>query len=185
MKTKTKSARQIKQEKVTTLAEKISKAKTISFVNYHHLSAEQLATLRAKIKKSGGEFLVEKNSLIKLALAKNKLGVPNNQLIGPTAATFAYDEEISAIKEVAESQKELGSPIFKFGFWGSDLLDELTLAKLSQIPGRNILQANIVSTLSSPIYSFVNVLSANIRNLVSVLDQAVQKKGTSEVGSSV
>ena len=173
---KVKSARKIKEEKVESFASKVAKAKTITFTNYHGLTANQLAQLRNKIKQSGGEFLVEKNSLIKLALTRNKLRAPNGQLTGPTAATMAYSDEITPIKEIAQSNKELGFPIFKFGFFGTDLLNESNLNQLAQIPQKDILQANLVGSLASPIIGFMSVLSANLRNLVSVLDQAAKKE---------
>lgn len=179
MKKHTKSAREVKEEKVLSLAEKIQKAKTIIFTNYHGLTAEQLGALRKEIKKSGGEFLVEKNSLIKLALIKNKLPAPIGQLTGPTAATFAYDDEIAPIKNIAKSNTDFNSPQFKFGFFGHDLLDDSALNQLSVIPARDTLHANLVSSLASSIHGFVNVLSANIRNLVSVLDQATEKTSQS------
>lgn len=175
MKKHTKSAREIKEEKVLNLTEKIQKAKTITFTNYHGLTAEQLGILRKDVKKSGGEFLVEKNSLIKLALTRNKLPAPAGQLTGPTAATFAYDDEIAPIKNIAKSNTDFNSPQFKFGFFGKDLLDDSALNQLSIIPARDTLHTNLVGSLASPIYGFVNVLSANIRNLVSVLDQASKK----------
>ena len=53
-----KRAREIKEEKVAALVEKIGRAKSLTFANYHGLSASRIATLRAKIKASGGEFLV-------------------------------------------------------------------------------------------------------------------------------
>ena len=172
---KVKSARQIKEERVESFASKVAKAKTITFTNYHGLAANQIAQLRNQIKKSGGEFLVEKNSLIKLALEKNKLKAPQQQLTGPTAAALAYEDEVAPIREIAKSNKDFGFPLFKFGFFGSDLLDSFALNQLSKIPGRDSLQASLVGSLISPICGFVNVISANIRNLVSVLDQAAKK----------
>ena len=172
-----KSAREKKEDKVASLAEKISKAKTITFSNYHGLSANQISDLRTQIKKSGGEFLVEKNSLIGLALKKNKLKVPAEQLQGPTAATIAYEDEVAPIKDIAKSNKETGLPIFKFGFFGTDYIDEEGLGKLALIPSHDVLQANLVGTLAFPIFSFVYVLKANMNNLVYALSEIQKQKG--------
>ncbi len=171
-----KSARQIKEEKVESLAEKIKRAKTITFANYHGLKAGQIGQLRDQIKESGGEFMVEKNSLIKLALTKNRLPAPSDQLTGATAATLAYDDEIAPVRDVAKSKKDLGFPIFKFGFFGKELLEESALEKLSQIPDRNTLQASLISSLNAPINRLILSLSASTRYLVSILDQ-ISKKG--------
>ncbi len=174
-KQKQKSKRDIKKDKVGALTEKIGRAKTLTFANYHGLSAGQIAELRAKIKLSGGEFLVEKNTLVKLSLKSNNLDAPASGLTGPTAAILAYDDEIAPIREIAQSKKAFGFPTFKFGFFGKDLLDFEALEKLANLPARQTLEAQVVGSLASPISGFVNVLSANIRNLVSILEQVAKR----------
>ena len=182
---KVKSAKEIKKERVDSLVAKIKGAKSLTFAAYHGLGANQIAELRAKIKAAGGEFLVEKNTLIKLALKSANLKVPKEQLTGPTAAIIATSDEIAPIKEVTQTAKISGTPSFKFGFLQDQLLDANQLDTLSKIPGKDQLRANLVSSISSPIYGFVNVLSANLRNLVSILDQRSKMQGASESGSSV
>lgn len=176
-------AREIKKETVKELAEKITRAKTIIFCDYHGLTVNQINALRKKVKEAGGEIIITKNTLLFRALSINHLpasptkrGEPLtiNQLAGPTATIFAYDDEIAPIKTVADSAHEKGLPKFKFGFFGKDLLDGQAIVELSQIPGRDVLYAKIVGTLASPIYNFVYVLQLNIRNLLSVLDQAAK-----------
>ncbi|OGE09703.1 50S ribosomal protein L10 [Candidatus Curtissbacteria bacterium RIFCSPLOWO2_01_FULL_42_26] len=192
MKKQQKSAREIKEEKVAAIVEKVGRAKSLTFTDYHGLAAVQIAKLRAKIKEAGGEFLVEKNTLFSRALQDTKYKIPasparfaesrqagrlNTKLTGPTAAILAYEDEISPIREIAASYKELGFPTFKFGFLEKNLLDATQLEKLSKLPPKDQLRAQFVGSLAYPIYGFVNILSANIRNLVSVLDQASKLTG--------
>ncbi|OGD86297.1 50S ribosomal protein L10 [Candidatus Curtissbacteria bacterium RBG_13_35_7] len=172
-----KTSREIKEDKIKALVEKIEKAKSLTFADYHGLTASQIAQLRQKIKAAGGELLVEKNNLIKLALKKNKLPESKDKLVGPTAAILAYSDEIAPIKEIADSQKFLNSPSFKFGFFGKDPLDQAGLEQLAQIPPKNILQANVVGALASPIYGFVFMLKANLNNLVYILKEIQIQKG--------
>jgi len=182
MKKHTKSAREIKEEKIQNLAEKFEKAKTLTFADYRGLTANQIASLRGKIKAAGGEMLVEKNTLTKLALKSTghtiaKENDPENTLLtGPTATIIAYEDEIAPIKESALSSKEIGLPIFKFGFFGRDFLNSQAVESLSKIPPKNVLQAQLVGSLSSPIYGIVSVLGANLRNLVYALDQIKNQK---------
>ncbi len=176
-----KSAREIKEDKVQDLIEKLGRAKTVAFADYRGLTANQIAELRTKIKSVGGEMLVEKNNLIRLSLKSTKHQISNEDdekyLTGPTATIFAYDDEIAPIKEVADSNKLLTLPTFKFGFFGHDYLDTSSLEKLSKIPSRDILQAKVVGALNSPIYGIVATLSANLKNLVYALSQIKDQKG--------
>ncbi len=182
MKKHTKSAREIKGEKIQNLAEKFKKAKTLTFADYRGLTANQIAILRSKIKASGGEMLVEKNTLISLALKDSGHKLEKSQdpkgtlLTGPTATILAYEDEIAPIKETAQSAKEVGLPSFKFGFFGLEFLNSQGLESLSKIPGREALQAKLVGSLSSPIYGIVGVLGANLRNLVYTLSAIKDSK---------
>ena len=173
-KQKTKSARQIKEETVKSLAEKIARAKTLIFADYHGLTVNQISDLRRKIKAAGGEMLVAKNTLLSRALSINHLPFTINQLTGPTAIVAAYEDEIAPLKSLADSVKSLGLPKYKFGFFGQEFLDVSKIEDLATIPPRGILHSKIVGTLASPIYGIVNVLQTNIRNLVSILDQAAK-----------
>jgi len=169
-------ARQLKKEKVAKLAEKIASAKTIAFTDYHGLNAQQLSELRNKIKEAGGELVIIKNTLLSRALEIGNLKFEiGNSLVGPTASLFAYTDEVAPIKAIAEIAKTTGVPKFKFGFFGKQLLDASALENLAKIPTHDVLQSKLVGVLSSPIYGIMSVLQANIRNLISVLDQAAKK----------
>jgi large subunit ribosomal protein L10 len=168
---------ELKKEKVLEIAKKIERAKTIVFANYHGLSASQITDLRETIKEEGGELIVAKNTLISRAMSINHLPVTTNQLAGPTATLLAYEDEIAPVKKAAETAKTLGVPKFKFGFFGRDFLDLNAVENLAKILPKEILQAKIVGSLSSPLYGIVGVLSANIRNLISVLSQKAKMAG--------
>src|SRR3990167_962845 len=168
---------QLKKEKVAEIAEKLEKAKTVVFADYHGLSASQIATLRENIKEVGGELIVAKNTLISRALTICPLPATTDQLAGPTATLLSYKDEISAVKKAAYTAKTLGVPKFKFGFFGHDFLDLNAVENLAKILPKEDLQTKIVGSLSSPIYGIVGVLSANIRNLVYVLNQKAKMAG--------
>ncbi len=171
------SAHDIKIGTVQALDDKVSRAKTVAFVDYQGLTVNQISSLREKIKTAGGEVIVAKNTLMKRALENQKFPDSGQNLTGPTATVFSYDDEVAAVKQVADFAKTLGGiPKFKFGFFGHDLLDSAGIEALSKIPSRPELQAKVVGALVSPLYGIVNVLQANIRNLASVLDQ-IAKKG--------
>lgn len=172
-----KSAREIKEDKVLSLVDKVKRAKTITFADYRGLDANQINELRSKIKDAGGELLIEKNSLLKIALKNTSHKVEDEKLLtGPTAAIFAFEDEIAALKQAAEVNKTLGIPTFKFGFFQKDFLTAESVDKLSKIPSKNVLQTKLVNTIFSPLYGIVSVLGANVRNLVYALEQIKIRK---------
>lgn len=171
------TAKDTKIQSVGALDEKVKKAKTIAFVDYHGLTVGQVSSLRDKIREAGGEMTVAKNTLVKRALLINQLPDSSAELAGPTATVFAYVDEVAPIKAVAESIKSTGLPKFKFGFFGQNILDATGLENLARIPSRDILQGQVVGMMAAPLKGIVNVLNANIRNLAIVLDQ-ISKKAT-------
>lgn len=184
-KQKAKSAREIKEETVKTLSEKIGRAKTLAFVDYRGLNVLQINAIRKKVKEAGGEMLVTKNTLITQALEISNFILHPSDFIGPTATVFAYDDEISPIKIIAESAKTFNLPKFKAGFFNKSYLDANAIENLAKIPSRQQLNTNLVGSLASPLYGIVSVLQANIRNLISTLDQATKKSASSKLASSV
>lgn len=178
MKKHFKSAREIKEETIVSLSEKIEKSKTITFADYHGLTANNVADLRNKIKAAGGEMIVAKNTLMHRALKAKGLEVDLKDLEGPTATVFAYDDEVSPLKEIAESQKSSELPKYKFGFMGNEMLNPAALNSLAKLPSKDALKAKVVGTLVSPLYGIVGVLNANMRNLVYALDQIRERKET-------
>ncbi len=170
------NSKDTKRAEVASLVEKVGNAKTIAFAAYHGLTVNQIGDLRQKVKDSGGEILVTKNTLMRKALAQNGLEDPGTQLTGPTATILAYDDEVGPIKVVADTAKVTNLPDFKFGFFGKTMLDRAGLDALAKIPGRDVLQGQVVGVLVGPIRGIVNVLNANLRNLAVVLDQIAKQK---------
>lgn len=178
-KPKVKKAKEIKIEAVISLSKKVQRSKTIAFVDYHGLTVNQISALRNKIKDSGGEMAIAKNTLVNKALVLNNFPDTSSQLAGPTATVFCFDDEIAPLKAIAQNIKTLGLPKFKFGFFGNEMLNTITLENLANMPSIEILQGQVVGLLVSPIKGIINVLNANLRNLAIVLDQIAKKQTSS------
>lgn len=169
------SNKNIKQ--LDNLIEKVKKSKSLALTDYRGLTVSQMTDLRQKVEEEGGELLVSKNTLLKLAFQKR--GLPDDAesvLNGPTLALFSYEDEVAPLKTLVGFAKENELPTLKAGFLGKEFLNIESLFSLANIPSRVELQAKFFGQLSAPIYGFVNVLSGNIRNLIYVLNKIKDKK---------
>ena len=166
-------------QEVQELTKKISKAKSIVLANYSGLSVGLQQTLRRIVKQAGGELVVTKNSLLKIAVTEEKY--PVNDLLasftGPTITLLAYEDEIAPIKALAEFAKENKLPEIKAGFLNKDALNKEQVEALAKLPSKIELLATTVGTIKAPLTGFVNVLSGNLRNLVFALKAIQTKKG--------
>ena len=169
--------RQQKEEQVTKLSEKLSKAKAIVFADYKGLTMKQLSDLRNKLREANAEFTVTKNTLLKRSLPTSNLQLPASSIEGPTATLFAYDDEISPIKILVKALKDLSLGKVKNGFLGDTAIDEARILQLSTLPTKDELRGKTVGVLVAPLQGMVAVLQGNLRNLVYALNQIKISKG--------
>lgn len=162
--------RQQKEQTVHNLTEKLQKAKSVVFADFRGLSMKQLSELRSKLRELDAEFTITKNTLLDLAL-------PDTNFKGPTAALFAYDDEISPMKILVKTLTDTGIGKVKMGFLGTAALDEGTILKLATLPSKDELRAKTVAVLVAPLQGMVAVLQANLRNLVYALSEIQKTKG--------
>lgn len=166
-----------KEEAVVKLTDKLSKAKSVVFADYKGMTMKQLSELRKTLRDQGAEFSITKNNLLKLALKNSQLTINNEQLTGPVATLFSYEDEISPLKALAKAFKDNQIGSVKAGIMDGEILSEQQIIKLASLPTKQELRAKIVGSLSAPLYGIVSVLQANLRNLVYTLEQIRVQKG--------
>lgn len=148
---------------VEALKEKFSRAKSVVLADYRGLTHKQAEELHRNVKKAGGEFVVAKNSLLRIA--------GGYQATGPTGALVAYEDELAPLKELFKTIKALGLPKVKSGTIGGVVYDEAEIGRIAKLPGQDVLRGQLVGQLNSPIYGFVYSLNYNLQKLVYVLGQ--------------
>lgn len=139
-----------KKELVEEIKSKIKKAKTVVVADYRGITVEQDTALRANFRKSGAEYKVYKNRLVLRAL--NELGFTGceNYLEGTNAIAFGYEDEIAPAKIVAGAKTENCEFQIKFGIYNGQVVDANAVKQLASIPPREVLLAQLVGMLSSP-----------------------------------
>jgi len=171
-----------KQDIVANLKDRLKSAKAIVLVDYKGINVEQVNLLRNQFRAAKVEYLVQKNTLIKIAL--NDLGIHelDDYLKGPTAvAVCSYDEVAPArvlVKFIKDVMEEAEFPSFKAGFVGGQLFSRPQLLSLASLPSREELLAKILGSLNAPISNFVNVSQGIIRKFVYALDDLTKKKAS-------
>ena len=164
-----------KRQTVQDLVKKLQAAKSVVFADYNGLTVVQLTELRQKLKKSEAELAVTKNTLLKRALTTINRQIDEQILAGPTATIFGFGDQISPIKILAIFAKNFGLPVTKAGFLDSQPISKDEVEQLANLPEQNQLQAQVVAYIASPLSGLVNVLQANIGNLINTLDQTAKK----------
>jgi len=153
----------------------LATAKAVILANYAGLSVADQTTLRAKLSAAGGEFLVAKNNLLKIAL-KEKLGdLPReleDVLNGPTAVIFAESDAVTTAKALAEfiKDKDKSLPEIKLGLLDGQILSIKDIETLSQLPSREQLLATLLAQLAAPAQALVRQINTPAQLLVYALE---------------
>ena len=167
-----------KEQAVQQFVEKINSSKAVVFTDYKGMTMKQLSDLRDSLSEQNAQFIVTKNTLLKIALKQSgKVDSESAVFEGPIATLFAYDDEITPLKALVKAIKDANLGKIKGGFLGNQLLDESRVKQLAALPTKDELRAKTVGVLVAPLQGLVGVLQGNLRNLVYVLDQIKQKRG--------
>lgn len=158
-----------KQELVKSYTEEFSRSQAAILTDYRGLSVAELNQLRNKMRETGSGYHIVKNRLAKLALREAGLPVPEELLQGPTAIGFCYDDVVAPAKVLTEYAKESKTLIVKGGILGARVIDGQAISSLADLPSRDVLLAQLLSSIQSPIAGLVNVLNGPLRGLVTML----------------
>ena len=179
MTTKT-EVKQDKKNKVAELTEILKSASSLVFVNYEGMNVSLVEDLRTALNEAGGKMLVAKNTLLKLA--GQAAGLPkeaftNEVLRGQTAVIIGVEDAVSPIQALGKFSKETELPVIKSGIVESLFQNAEGILKISKLPNREDLQAQVVGSIGAPLYGLVGVLSANMQSLVFILEEVKNNGG--------
>ena len=76
---------------VEKLTEKMSRAKSIYFTDYLGLNVSDITKLRKEFYQNDVEYLVVKNTLLKIASENNKISLSEDLFVGSTAIALSYE----------------------------------------------------------------------------------------------
>lgn len=162
----------VKQTMINSLVEELDKIQGAIVTDYRGLTVEQITNLRKRLRPVGGQYMVVKNTLLKIAM--NERGLPDlgNMLEGPSAVLFAEGDPVEATKILTAFVKELRKdiPQVKGGFLGNRMMNAADVANLATLPSRDQILANFLGTVQTPIANVVSTLGALMQNLVGTIE---------------
>lgn len=165
-----------KSEIIKDLADKFSRKKIAIFSDFHGVSVVKLQFLRRLLKKSGGEYRVAKKTFFDRALSEGGVILKTKELQGELGVAFGYEDEVSAAKTLLKFSKDNETFKILAGILGDQLLSAKQVLALAKLPTREILLAQLVGALQSPMRGLATVLAGNIRNLITVLHKVIEYK---------
>jgi large subunit ribosomal protein L10 len=168
--------RDSKEQVVAELAEKLAEAKATFLADYRGLNVEQVNKLRNELRGVGVEYLVVKNTLLRLAAQGTSSECMSAQLLGPTALAIATADPVAPAKVLADFAKANAKFELKGGALQGKALSANDIRALAELPSREVLLGRLLGSLNAPVSNFVGVLAAVPRSLVQVLAAVQEQK---------
>ncbi len=165
-----------KKKIVANLKKSLKENENILIIEPKGIDPNESAQIKIKLNKIGSNFHVVKNSLFKIALKEQKLEIDEEILTGQNAIVFANKKGPEAAKIIKEFIKETKKCKFKAGILKNEYINSQKVNELAELPTREVLLSQLVGTMNAPINGFVNVLSGNTKNLLTVLNAIKNKK---------
>ena len=145
---------------VTALA---AKAQTLVLAEYRGIAVADMTRLRSTARSSGVSLSVLKNTLARRAVAGGPFDVVSQHMTGPLLYGFSEDA-VAAAKVVADFAKTNDRLVIRGGAFAGKALDADGVKQLANIPAKEVLLAQLLGLMQSPVSRIARVLAALAEN---------------------
>lgn len=169
------ATKEFKSQKIDAIKAKIEKAQVAVITEYQGLSVEDITKLRREIQKAGGDYMVTKNTLAKIAVKGTEYEAIAEKMSGPIALAFGFEDPVTPAKAVAKFIKDTKKGAIVGAVLDGKLLTEAETKALAELPTKEELFAKMLGSINSPASGIANsinaVLSQLTRAMAAVRDQ--------------
>ncbi len=162
-------SKQRKEEVLNQYNDWIKRSEALILVEYTGVNMKSLDGLRAKIRESGGEFHVVKNTLIRRAFSENEINVSDEMFLKSTAISFAFSDPASTAKALTEATKGNEFVKVKGGFMAGKPMSSAQVKALSDLPPLPVMRAMLLGVLQAPAGKLVRTIAEPARGLAAVV----------------
>ena len=168
-------SKQRKQEVLAEYSDWIKKSQAVILVEYTGARMKVLDGIRAKIRDTGGEFHIVKNTLVRRVFADNGMELPKDYFLKSTAISFAFNDPASTAKALTDVTKGNEFVKVKGGFMAGKALSAAQVKALSDLPPLPIMRAQLLGVLQAPAGKLVRTIAEPARGLAGVIKAYSEK----------
>ena len=173
-------ARPEKEQAVEEIAGKFGDAQAALLTEYRGLSVGEIAEVRRALREAEADYKVLKNTLTRIAVREVGLDELVEMLQGPTAVAFCRGDAVAAAKALDDAAKKFPVLVIKGGVLRGQVIDAEQAQALAKLEPREVQLATIAMMMNAPLQQTVNVFSALLRDLGSMLGQVLAQKESAE-----
>ena len=164
-----------KQKEVEQLKEDLLKSGSVFVINFQKIPVSEDFELRRQVRAAGGNYRVVKNTLAELGAKGTPAEQVLKSLAGATALAITESSPVALAKALTAYAKANPNFTFRAGFVEGRVISLAEIAELAVLPGKEELLSKVLYLLGSPARSIATTIQAVVRNMASVIDQAVKE----------
>ena len=172
-----------KEEVLATYADWVKRSQAVILVEYTGAKMKDLDSIRAKIRESGGEFHIVKNTLARRVFADNGMELSQDFLEKSTAVSFAFTDPASTAKALTEAMKGKEYIKVKGGFMSGQALNTAQVKALAEMPPLPVVRAQLLGVLQAPAGKLVRTIAEPARGLAAVVKAFSEKATTANAAA--
>lgn len=160
-------------EKIKASAEKASIAVVADFKG---MPVEEMTRLRVKLRQSGGELLVVKNTLAEIAFDGGSHDVIKAHFRENCAIALGMEDPVAAAKAMSDFAKTSKTLKLRHASLEGKFLSAEQVDALAKLPGKQELLAQTLGTMNAVPTNFVSLFANIIRGMLYALKAIEEKK---------
>ncbi len=165
-----------KQKIKEDLHDRFARSAIIVLTDYKGLDVTSINDLRRKLRESNIEYQVVKNTLLVRAAEDTEVALIKEHFKGPSAVAISYDDPVAPAKVLTQFAKDNNKLEIKVGVLNGKVLDLQAIKALATLPSKEVMLAQLLSTINAVPTSFVRVLAEVPRSLLNVLTAIKDQK---------
>jgi large subunit ribosomal protein L10 len=138
------------------------------------LTVSQVKDLRKKAKQVDSQYLVAKNTLVKIALKGSKFKELEELMEGPTSLTYSTDV-VAASKVLNDFIKENEKLEIRGGMMDGVFLDTNAVKRLASLPSLDELRAKLLALFNTPATRIAQIIQAPAAQVARVISAYSRK----------
>ncbi len=158
------------------IREKTSKASIAVVSDFKGMQVEEMTRLRVKLREVGGELLIVKNTLARIALTDGVHDVIKDDFKENCAVALGYADPVAVAKAVTEFAKTSKKFVVRHGSLEGKFLSAAQVDALAKLPGKQELLATALGTMNAVPTNFVSLFANIIRGMLYALKAIEEKK---------
>ena len=170
------STKAFKDEKIAKIKENVDKAQVAIVTEYKGMTVEEITKLRRALQKDGGDYMVTKNTIAKIALKDTPYEVLTEKLTGPIAIAFGFEDPVSPAKALSKFIKETKKGTVVAAALDGKLLSAEEAKALAEIPSKEEIYAKMLGSINSPATGIVGAINAVMASLTRAVAAVRDKK---------